>query len=66
MRDDALAVIASIENGNASTNYASGAYLIHGGKLYKATRAIASGEAITPGTNCSQTTVMAELVSLTS
>jgi len=65
MRDESLSVIAAIENGKASTNYAVGSYLIHDGKLYKVTSAIASGESITPGTNCTQTTVMAELLALT-
>lgn len=35
-----------------------------GGTLYRATTAIATGEAITPGTNVMATTVMAEVLSL--
>ena len=65
LRDEALAVIAPVENHRASTNYAIGAYLIHGGTLYRVTTAIATGEAITPGTNVTATTVMAELIRLT-
>lgn len=66
MRDEALSVIAAIENGKASANYAAGSYLIHCGTLYKVTSAIAVGESITPGTNVTATTVMAELIALTS
>lgn len=66
LRDAALETIAPVENGNASTNYAIGSYLVHGGKLCKVTVAIASGEAVEPGTNCTETTVMAEMVALTS
>jgi hypothetical protein len=35
-----------------------------GGKLYRVTTAIAVGETITPGTNVTATTVMAEVLSL--
>ena len=66
LRDRALATIAPVEGATASANYAVGSYLVHGGKLYKVTSAIASGESITPGTNVTATTVMAEIVSLTS
>lgn len=65
IRDSALACIATVENGVASTNYAIGAYLVRNGALYRVTRAIATGESITPGTNVTQTTVMAEVVRLT-
>ena len=65
VRDISQAIIAAIEGATASTNYAIGGYFVHGGKLYKATSAIATGETINPGTNCIQTTVMAELVALT-
>lgn len=65
VRDLSQAIIATIEGNTASTNYAIGGYFVHAGKLYKATSAIATGETINPGTNCTQTTVMAELVRLT-
>ena len=57
--------IAPIEGATASTNYAVGAYLIHGNQLYRVTSAIATGETITPGSNCVACTVMGELVRLT-
>lgn len=67
LRDAALSTIAPVENGaTASDNYAVGSYLMHGGTLYRVTSAIASGESINPGTNCTAVTVMAELVRLTS
>ena len=59
------ASIAPIERGTASTNYSVGAYFVHSNQLYRVTSAIATGEAITPGTNCTATTVMAEIVRLT-
>lgn len=59
----ASSIIAPVENGKASKSYAVGSYLMRGGKLYRVTSAIASGNNITPGTNVSETTVMAELVS---
>lgn len=65
VRDISQAIIANIEGAKASTNYAIGGYFVHAGKLYKATSAIATGEDINPGTNCTDTTVMAELVRLT-
>lgn len=66
LRDGAMSIVATVEGATASANYAAGRYFVHGGKLYKATTAIATGEAIVPGTNCMQTTVMAELLALTS
>ena len=57
--------IAPIEGETASTNYAVGAYLIHGNQLYRVTSAIATGEAITPGSNCVACTVMGEVIRLT-
>lgn len=66
LRDRALSAIAPVEGATASANYAVGSYLVHGGKLYKVTSAIASGESITPGTNVMATTVMAEVIALTS
>ena len=64
VRDLALSAIAPVENHKASANYAVGAYLVHDGTLYKVTSAIASGESIVPGTNCTATTVMAELAAI--
>ena len=63
--DKALSVVATLEGAKASTNYAIGAYFVHDGTLYRATSAIATGETITPGTNCTATTVMAEIIRLT-
>ena len=60
------ASIAAVESTVATSNHAIGSYFVMDNQLYKATRAIATGEAITPGTNCTATTVMAELVALTS
>lgn len=64
LRDAALSAIAPVENGKASTNYGVGSYLIHGGQLCRVTTAIATGEAITIGTNVTTTTVMAEVIAL--
>lgn len=64
LRDAALSAIAPVENGKASTNYSVGSYLVHGGQLCKVTTAIATGEAISIGTNVTATTVMAEVLSL--
>lgn len=64
LRDAALSAIAPVENGLASTNYGVGSYLVHGGQLCKVTTAIATGEAITIGTNVTTTTVMAEVIAL--
>ena len=63
--DKALSVIAPIEGAIASTNYSVNAYLVHGQQLYRVTSAIATGEAITPGTNCVACTVMGEVIRLT-
>lgn len=64
LRDAALAAIAPVENGTASTNYAVGSYLVHGGQLCRVTVAIATGESISIGTNVTATTVMAEVIAL--
>ena len=58
------ACFAPTEGDTAAHNYAVGAYLVHNGTLYKVTSAIAVGESITPGTNCTATTVMAELAAI--
>lgn len=62
IRDKALSVIAMVEKSKAKANHAANTYLILNGKLYKVTSAIATGESITPGTNVTETTVMAELL----
>lgn len=62
----ALSTLASVEGAKASANYAVGSYLVMDGTLYRVTAAIATGEAIVPGTNVTATTVMAEIVTLTS
>lgn len=63
--DKALSVIAPIEGATASTNYSVNAYLVHDQQLHRVTSAIATGEAITPGSNCVACTVMGEIVRLT-
>lgn len=62
---DALACIATPDGPVATANHSVGTYLTMGGKLYKVTSAIAVGETITPNTNVTQTTVMAELIART-
>ena len=64
IRDRALAAIADPDGPTATANHAIGTYLTMDGTLYKVTTAIASGEAIVPGTNVTATTVMAEVLSL--
>lgn len=61
---DALAAIAAPDGPTATANHAVGTYLTMSGKLYKVTRAIASGEQIVSGTNVTEITVMAELLAL--
>jgi len=62
---DFSTLIAPTEKTNkASMSYASGDYLIYNNTLYKTTVAITSGETITPGSNISETTVMAEIKAL--
>lgn len=51
-------IIGTVEGATASTAYSVGGVFLHGGALYKATSAIASGDAIVPGTNCEQTTII--------
>jgi len=63
--DAELSNVAPIENGKASANYSVGSYLVHAGTLYRVTTAIATGETITPGSNVTATTVMAEIIRLT-
>ena len=65
VRDVSQSIVAPVENGSASANYAVGSYLVRGGTLYRVTSAIATGETIAPGTNVTATTVMAEIIRLT-
>lgn len=45
--------LADVETGAAASRaYDEGEYFCRNGRLYRATAAIAAGEAITPGTNC--------------
>ena len=48
----------------ATRNYTVGSYLIVNNQLYKVTSAIANGGTITPNTNVTATTIMAEILSL--
>lgn len=51
-------IVGTVEGATASKAYAVGDAFLHSGALYKATASIASGDAITPGTNCTQTTLI--------
>lgn len=62
--DRSASLLAAQDGPTATANHAIGSYLTMGGQLYKVTTAIASGEAIVPGTNVTATTVMAEVLSL--
>jgi len=58
-------LIAPTEVTNKATrNYTAGSYLILNNTLYKVTSNIANGGTITPNTNCTATTIMAEFMSL--
>ena len=58
-------LIAPTESTTTATQpYAVGSYLILNNTLYKVTSAIANGGTITPGTNVTATTIMAELAAL--
>lgn len=63
--DSISASVAPVEDSISSTNYAVGSYIVCGGQLYRVTTAIATGESIVPGSNCTAVNVMAELVRLT-
>lgn len=52
------AIIGTVEAGTASKPYAVGDIFLHSGALYKASSAIGAGDAIVPGTNCAQTTII--------
>ena len=61
-QDDIEEVIADLEVSTTATkNYAVGDLVIVNDTLYEVTVAIASGETITSGTNCSATTIEAQL-----
>ena len=51
-------LIGPHEGATASQAYAVGDAFIHAGKLYKVTAGIAQSDAIVPGTNCTQTTII--------
>lgn len=51
-------IIAPVEGATASKAYEIGDAFLHGGALYKASAAIGTGDAIVPGTNCTQTTII--------
>ena len=53
--------VAIVEQSQAVSNHSVGEYILLGGQLYKVTRAISSGETITPGSNVSATSAGAEL-----
>ena len=63
--DKSQSIVAPVEGARASANYSVGSYLVHDGTLYRVTTAIATGEAINPGSNVTATTVMAEIIRLT-
>ena len=48
----------------ANTNYVENSFFTIGGKLYKATSAIATGETIQPGTNCVETSISEQLTAI--
>ena len=54
-------LIAPHEGTQAANAYSDGQCFIFAGKLCKATAGIAVGDAIVIGTNCQQTTLMAEI-----
>lgn len=51
-------MIAPHEGAQAANAYSVGGAFCYSGKLYKATASIAIGDAIVPGTNCTQTTLI--------
>lgn len=62
--DRSASLLAAADGPTATANHGVGDYLTMGGTLYRVTTAIATGEAITIGTNVTATTVMAEILSL--
>lgn len=66
-KNAATSMIGAVENGMVATkNYAIGSFIVVKDALtmYRATAAIANGEAIKPGTNCVATTVAEQLANL--
>ena len=61
---DFSTLIAPTESGTASRNYSVGSFLIMNNQLYKVTSAIASGAAITVGTNVTATTLAEQIIAL--
>ena len=61
---DSAALAPEEATATATRNYALGDFLTLGGRLYKATAAIASGETVTPWTNVAETTVAEQLTAL--
>ena len=59
--DKILSSIATVETSTASRAYNVGDLFVFEGMLVKATQSIAQGGTITYGTNCTQTTILAEL-----
>ena len=62
---DFSTLIAPVEvTFTATRNYAVGSYLIVNNQLYKVTSAISTGGTITPNSNVTATTIMAEILAL--
>lgn len=59
-----LGDLAKVEGATASQNYAAGDYLVFEDKFCKASGAITSGDSLAIGTNLTQTTVGAELLTI--
>ena len=56
------ALIAGHDTATATAAHAAGDLFVMGGKLYKATAAIAIGDTITVGTNCALTNISSEMI----
>ena len=62
---DFSTLIAPVEKSfTATRNYTVGSFVIVNNQLYKVTSAISSGGTITPNSNCTATTIMAEILAL--
>lgn len=67
VKSTVTAIIGATENGvTATRNYSVGAFIVDKStmSMYRATKAISSGEAIVPGTNCTATTVVEQLAAI--